>query len=336
MKKKTAACLGACLVLVLCAALWWRYGGTYQETGFAMDTIIRVSAKGPGARDAVKDCFAEAARVERQFSAYQEDSEIAAINQTAHRAPVKASGEVFSLLLTAQTISDDTQGAFDITLKPLVDLWDIKSGRNFVPDKSQTDALVQKTGMQNLLLDKEAQTVFLKNDVAKLDLGGIAKGYCADRMAAILQDAGVASAIVNLGGNIYVLGKNPSTIGLQDPNGARGEYFGTVDVKNTSVVTSGAYERSFVKDGVLYHHILNPFDGRCAKSGVVSATVIGENSAMCDAYATAIYVLGVEEGMELIQRTPGLSCVIVDEANQVYVSDGLSFSLTNHTYKQKG
>ena len=283
------------LILILGAVLTIKFfadSHTAEKTVFAMNTVIKITASGQNTAAAVNDAIEEIYRIDALMSAHNPTSEIYALNTNEKTAVSK---EVFDLIKTAKEIWQKTDGAFDITLKPVSDLWNIQSENPAVPEKAQIESSLEKTGFENVILEEDTFTVSFEKPGMALDLGAIAKGYAADRAVLMLKKHGIKSALVDLGGNLYAIGKNGCKrwkIGLQTPWENRGEYFETVEAENTSVVTSGAYERYFEKDGKIYHHILNPKTGYPAEGDTASVSVICESSTLADALSTAVFVSG--------------------------------------------
>ena len=323
MKRKILIVCIAFALIFVCA--YFSEIRAYQKTEFLLDTYVTINARGFNAKKAANECFAKIKDFEQKCSVYIASSDISRLNKMGE---FSLQDETVRLIKNAKAYSAKTRGAFDITVKPLTDLWNIKNFSR-VPTDSEIAETLKKVGYNNIKISNN--TVCLENG-AQIDLGGIAKGYLADETAKIMQKYGVKDAILDLGGNIYTLGKKEIKIGLQNPSGARGEYFGYVEGNNISVVTSGGYERFAELNGKKYHHIISPFDGKCAESGVLSASVIGKSSEKCDALATAICVLGVKDGLEIINSEPDTECVIVDENNVVYLSDGANFKITDEKF----
>ena len=300
-----------------------------EESFFALDTNVHIKAKGILAFKAAKECISETTRIEKLLSAYIPSSEIYLLNQNGK---MKVSDETKKIISDAVFLSKKTNGAFDVTIKPLVDLWDIKNldTKEKIPTLDMINTELEKVGFENIHIYNNEIT--LKNN-AKIDLGAIAKGYIADVCKNIMQKYNINEAVLDFGGNIYVLGDKTYKIGLQNPNSERGEYFGIYEGKNISVVTSGAYERKTELDGKTYHHIISPFDGKCANGDVTSVSIIGTSSTNCDAFATAVFVLGVEEGLKIVNSEPDIECVITDKNNKVYLSDGAKFKITDESFK---
>ena len=208
--------------------------------------------------------------------------------------------------------------------EPLTSLWDFTAANPVVPPADEISAAVKKVGYQNLELNDDTLT-FLSPDTT-VDFGAIAKGYIADRMKEYLMKQGVNSAIINLGGNVLCIGKKPDgtpfKIGLQKPYADRNETIETLNIEDMSVVSSGVYERHFVKDGVNYHHILNPRDGYPYENGLVSVTILSKLSVDGDALSTTCFSMGLEKGMELLNSMDDVYGVFITDDDKVHYTDG--------------
>lgn len=314
--------LGTLAVVLLAAVLLPVVQSRQQSrTEFMMDTYVTITAP-RSAKQTVDACFAEIARLEGLLSAYRTDSEISRVNEEGYDHPVAVSDEVFALLKKAQILSAATDGTFDITVKPLIDLWDMRSGRNAVPSDDAIAAVLPSVGYENLVLDEETKTVQFTVPGMGIELGAIAKGYAGDRVRDILESAGVNGAIVDLGGNIVTTARKngkPWRIGLQDPDQPRGSYFTTVESAGESVVTSGPYERYFEKDGKSYHHILDPRTGWPADTGLKSVTVISEDGTLADALSTALFVMGPDAGLAFADGSQ-LQAILLTDTKEIRYS----------------
>ncbi len=279
----------------------------HVKTEYCLDTLITLTAYGRGA-DKALDAAAERIReIDEKMSAYNSKSEIYKLNNAPSGAAVKVSEETYKLLSRALEFSRITDGIFDITLKPLTDLWGIGTENAKVPTDDKIDEALLKTGWESVELSGDDYSVTLKKEGMALDLGAIAKGYAADEAARVLKEAGIKNACLDLGGNIYVMGKMPLglfdmikfgsrtrafMIGIQAPDEPRGSAEKVVSVENGCVVTSGDYERYFEVGGVRYHHIFDPRTGRPAESKVRSATVLAQDATAADALSTVFFILG--------------------------------------------
>ncbi len=290
-----------------------------SKIGFALDTVVSVTAYG-GAEGAAEEALALCHEYERLLSKTFEGSDVWRINH-AGGEPVEVSEATAEVLALALRISALSDGAFDITIAPAVALWDFTGARNALPDARALEEAVARVDYRKLML--EGNLVALPAGM-QIDLGGIAKGYIADRVADHLRARGVKSGLINLGGNVIALGTKPEgrwKIGIQDPAGGP-MYKVAVSAEDISVVTSGTYERGFDLDGVRYHHILDTATGYPVQNGLSSATVIAAESALADALSTAIFSLGIERGAALIEGYPGAEAIFITDAGEVILTSG--------------
>ena len=321
----------------LCAALLLGACAPAAQTSesFALDTICTQQVRGGNAQAAVAEVNALLQRITVEYAV--NGSQIGALN-AAYPNAASLSDEAIMLIEMAIQIAAQTDGAFDPTIGAVSRLWDI-SGDARVPTDSEISMALPLVDHTRVTID--GNSVRLSEDMV-LDLGGIAKGYAADLAVKIYKEHGVLGALLNLGGNIYAFGTREDggdwRIGLRDPLGVSGEYAVIVPVSNTSVVTSGSYERFFESGGQLYHHLFDPKSGYPAQSGLLSVTVICENSARADALSTAFFVMGLEEGLALARQMDGVEAVFFTEERQVYVTDGLkeSIVIANEAYTLEG
>lgn len=332
------AVLLAAAILGLTAA---RSGVTVKESAFALNTYVTVTTYGAD-RAPAEAGIQTIRQIEEQLSAYIGTSEVAYVNSVGRaNVPIPVSDALFHILETALSYSELTGGRFDITIKPVTDLWDF-SGSPRVPTEAELSEALSRVGYQNVVLDRENKTITFLKDGMQLDLGGIAKGYAADETAKTLAQHGCGKALSDLGGNIVLLGANnspldelqnnwfhrginkPWRVGIQTPFAATGSYLAVVSLQNapgeaTSVVTSGAYERSFTQDGVLYHHILDPATGYPYNGAAESVTIIGPSSMEADALSTSLYMMDIDEGLALAQER-GYDALIVDKNKKIHTT----------------
>lgn len=262
-----------------------------QVTDYAMNTTVSIDVTAHKAKELADKAIAEIKFLDSLMSATDPQSDVYKLNHADAGTYVRVSPEVFELIEKSIEISEKTDGAFDITVAPLCDLWNVGSANPKIPPKDKIEEALKLTDYKQVLLNPEDNSVALGKEGMSITLGAIAKGYTADRVCRILRDGGAKEAIIDLGGNIYILGKE-KTVGIQTPFAPRGEYFDKVTVCDKAVVTSGPYERYFEKDGKIYHHIIDPFTGYPAKVGRGSATVVSEDSALADALSTAVFISG--------------------------------------------
>lgn len=295
MKRKLLMMLCCLLPLLGCTAEI-----AHSAAGFACDTVVTVTAYAP--QEVVDGTLKVIADCESVLSKTVEGSDIRKLNQ-AEGASVEVHPETAALLQLAIEIWEKSEGAFDVTIAPASALWDFSADDPELPDPDLLRAAIAHVDTRNIVID--GNTVTLMNG-AEIDLGGIAKGFIADRVADYLRDQGVKSACINMGGNVVTVGTKPNgdlwTVGIRDPNGTPDESEEVLKLGEAAVVTSGNYERFFLKDGVRYHHILDPKTGMPVSNGLASVTVIGTRSDLCDALSTACFVLGEEKSRSLLEQ----------------------------------
>lgn len=297
-----------------------------EAEAFAMGTIISQKVYGEKAQAAVDETLGAIKKLESLLTFNSEEGDIYQINQNAGLKPVKVSPTTRHILETALKIARLSEGAFDPTIGPIVRSWSIGSPDERIPAQAELSELLPLIDYQDVLLDGTS-AAGLKNKGQMIDLGGIAKGYAGDCALQIYRKNGCLSALINLGGNVVALGGRPDgspwRIGIQDPRSANGRVIGFVEVVDKAVVTAGDYQRYFVKDGKRYHHIFDPRSGRPAASGLWSVTIIADSSMEADALSTAVFVMGVKKGLELIERYGQAEAILITSEQKVIVTDGL-------------
>ena len=313
----------------------------FSDTHFAMGTVCTITLYGSDDAKAFQGAFDLIDELESKMSVSKSGSEVAAINAQAGIEPVKVSTETFFVIEQSLRYTELSGGKFDVTVGPLVELWGIGSGPPRVPERTEIDAAVALIGSGDVELNNQDSTVYLKRPGMAVDLGGIAKGYAADRVREYLLENGHSKGILNLGGNIVTFGEKPGgdpwIIGIQDPFDSRGTPVGTVKLPAGSVVTSGVYERYFEQGGRRYHHILDPDTGYPVENELVSISIIGEAGIVADAFSTLIFALGVTKGAEMLESMPSLDGVFITKELEVYVTSGIKdlFSISNPDYHLK-
>lgn len=298
------------------------------ETEFILNTIASISVyEANNSKDVVQiinECFSLCSDYEKLFSRTIEGSDVDKINKSNGTA-VEVSPETTELINLSLKYSNLSQGAFDITIEPISALWNFQSETPVVPPSELINEVVKHVDYKNIVV--EGNTVKLKDPIASIDLGGIAKGYIADRAADFLKENGVTSAIINLGGNILTIGTKTDgdkfSIGIQKPFDEQNSVLGIIYSDDMSIVTSGVYERYFKINNVIYHHILNPKTGYPIENNIFSVTIVSKTSADCDALSTACFVLGLEKGMALIESLDGIEAVFVTNDYKTHSSSGI-------------
>lgn len=295
---------------------------------FALDTVIDITAYGIDADNAVKAAKTEIKRLESLLSVTEKSSDICRINSNKS-TPVSVSDETLSLIAKSIDISELTGGLFDPTIYRVLKLWGFTDSEYRVPTDDEISCELRSIGCNNILIKNNTVAV---NSNAELDLGGIAKGYIADKAAEAMINAGCEYALISLGGNVRTVGQKPSgepfNIGIKHPE-ADG-CFAVVSIDEGSVITSGAYQRYFTADGVTYHHIIDPNTGYPSESDAVSVTVIGTDGALCDALSTAIFVGGTEYAHMLYNENSELcfEYLILSKDSKLYASKGLESKIS--------
>lgn len=306
-----------------------------SKTGFYFDTVINVTLYGTSDESYIDECFSLADRYEHLLSNTIEDSEISKIN-AAKGSYVTVSDETLTLIKAGISYGDLSNGKFDITIGGLSDLWNISSiAENAKSEDNEVDASVlpSKDEITEALSHVSYKNIEIKgNDVrlldsqAKLDLGGIAKGYIADQMKAYLQKEGISQGIINLGGNVLTLGKKENgdtySIGVQKPFAESGTSLGIVKVLDASVVSSGIYERYYRVNGKLYHHLLSTENGYPIENNLYQVTIISQSSMDGDALSTTCFALGLTDGMQLIEDTDNVEAIFVTDDGEIHYSSG--------------
>lgn len=294
---------------------------------YALDTVCRVSLYGQGTDEIYKEIEQELLFTENLFNSHITNSEISKLNSEAGKNPVIVSPETFNLIEKSVELWQSTKGAFNPALGPVISLWKIGSENPVVPERGIITEKLPLCNPENILLNRENLSVFLEIPGMALDLGGIAKGFCAEQIKSLCLKKGITRGIIDLGGNIILIGeKNPGqswTAGIRTPEENTFDAAITFSCKDKTIVTSGIYERFFVKDGILYHHIFNPETGFPAENRLLSVSIISGNSVTADALSTAVFVMGLEKGMEYIKKIPETEAVFITKENEIFTTDGI-------------
>jgi FAD:protein FMN transferase len=256
-----------------------------------------------------------------RLSVFQPESELSLLNASAGCNSVPVSADTFYLLSESRRYSALSAGAFSITTRALSAVWSIHARCGSVPSRAEVEHALTLVNDEDILLDEEAQTAELRRFGQSVDLGAIAKGYAADEVRRILLEGGITGALINLGGTVSVIGE-AKHVGIQHPDRMTGIAMGRVSLANACAVTSGDYERYYEVDGTRYHHIVDPRTGYPSRSNLRSITLIGESALALDALSTAVFVLGAQEGMPLIQQA-GVEAVFVTTELDVFCTEGL-------------
>lgn len=317
-------------VIIICAYLSGcsRNYEPVTETGFYLDTVVQITLYDMDGHDScsenIRECFAMIERYENLFSSTIEDSDIWKINHSGG-VPVTVSDDTINLLQTALYYSELTDGRIDVTVLPLSSLWDFGSdGNAHRPDDNAVRKALSHIDYRTVQIN--GNTVTLSDPEAAIDLGFIAKGYIADRLKEFLIDQNVKSACINLGGNLITIGNKPDgqpyRIGIQKPFADEGEIITAIDITDSSVVSSGIYERYLYEDGILYHHLLDTSTGYPADNNIAGVTVISPSSVDADALSTTCFFLGLDDGMKLIESLDDTEVLFITTDGTLHYSDG--------------
>ena len=290
---------------------------------FAMDTVMSFTAYGKNSEQAVDAAVKEVQRLDELLSTGNPDSEVSAINT---KGSGTLSDDTKTILTEAMEIYRETDGLFDVTIYPLMQLWGFPTQEYHVPTESELKEALAKVDASQIVIEGDQVTL---GTGQQMDLGGIAKGYTSARIMEIYREYGITSGMVSLGGNVQTLGTRPDgkdwNIGIQNPDGQQGSLLAALPVENKAVITSGGYERYFEEDGNTYIHILNPKTGYPADSGLVSVSIISENGMLADALSTSLYLMGEEKAAEYWRtHADAFDMILEDKDGTLYVTEGLS------------
>lgn len=313
-------CLLLCVFACLCACKTEAKHATALD--FRMNTWVSQEWYGELAQQTCDEIDAKLSEIEKKVSMHINYSDISRINAAAGKEYVEVSDEVFYLIKDSLKVCEEYGGLFDISVAPLSVLWNVTSNDPIIPSNQDIFDARSKVDYQKVLLDEDNLSVMLSEEGMMLDLGGAAKGWAVGKMEEIVRKNNV-SGYLSLGGNMLVVGKKPGgsdfLIGVRDPRGDSSEYFASVVVDGYTMATTGNYERYFEKDGVRYHHVIDPFTGFPSDKDLISVTVISRDGLLADCMSTAVFLKGREGLNDAFSRT---DCMIiaVTEDDEVYAS----------------
>lgn len=331
------------LLLQVCGvALLFHYvnSKSAQRTDFAMGTVVTEVVYGKDCEVAVEVLQEQIQMLDtRQLSWRTDGSSIYVINQRlAQGESIPLTNQEFEWLDRTLRICEDSNGALDITIHPLIEVWGIESDSPVVPTQQQVTDAQAKTDYRQLHIT-ETGSLYADRNTVSIDLGSVGKGIVADEIRSYLETQDIHGAVISIGGTILVYGEKPGveewTVAIQDPRGVQGEILGSLTMKQNGVIsTSGDYERYFMDGDKRYHHILDPKSGYPAESGLSSVTIVCEEGIVSDGLSTACFVLGYENSLPLLEQYDA-EAIFVTTENQVIVTEGLrsAFSLTNENYE---
>jgi thiamine biosynthesis lipoprotein len=295
-------------------------GSRFEITVVAKDSIE--------AKDYIDAAVVEITRIEKLISSWDLASQTSEINRNAGIKPVKVDEELYNLIGRSVEISKLTDGAFDISFASMDKIWKFDGSMTEMPSKEAIKQSVAKVGYQNILLDPENFTVFLKLEGMKIGFGAIGKGYAADKAKKLLMEKGVSGGIVNASGDMNTWGKQPNRefwkVAITNPLD-KNKAFALLPLNENAVVTSGNYEKYVTFNGIRYTHIIDPRTGYPA-TGIISATVFAPKAEIADALATSIFVMGKDVGIDFINQLPKIECIIIDEKGEIFTSENIEIA----------
>ncbi|MGN0483765.1 MAG: FAD:protein FMN transferase [Lachnospiraceae bacterium] len=297
---------------------------------FAMDTYMTLTAYGEHAEEAVKEAKKKILELDQKLSIGDTNSEISKVNKNGKAV---VSQEVYDLFQRSRTLSEDTNGAFQPLLEPVMELWGFTSGEYQVPKEQDLKKCLELANLEKVNWKDETCEIVFSEKGMKADLGGIAKGYTADEVMRIFREKGVEHAVISLGGNTQTLGEKPDgsawRVAIENPE-EKEKYLGVVEVKNKAVVTSGGYERYFEKNGKIYHHIIDPQTGYPAENGLISVSIISADGTLADGLSTALYVMGLEKATTYWrEHSDEFDAVLETTDGELYVTQGIEKEFTS-------
>lgn len=308
------------------------------RTESLLHTVVQLSIYHKGQEKVMDEAVETIKELESLLSATKEGSDVYRINEAAGKEPVKVDKRTIEVIQAALETSEWSGGRFDISIGIINQLWHIGSEDACKPADNEIQNALPYVDYKRIKVDEKAQTVFIEKGM-NLELGAISKGYIADQVKSLFEKRGITTAIINLGGNVVVMGGSPNhkegwKVGVQDPDKVRGATVGSVYQSNRSVVTSGIYERYIEVDGKIYHHILNPQTGYPIENDISGVTVFTDTSTQGDALSTTLFIYGIEEGLAYVNQQEGVEAVFIDKDHGVHLSEGLKehFELTNEEY----
>lgn len=289
----------------------------HSTTVYAMDTVMEITVYGDeGILEEAEKLILE---LDSKFSVTSSGSDIYNVN---HNGEGVVGSDTQELLKIALKMCERSKGALDISIYPVVQAWGFTSGENRIPSQAELEKLLRLVDYKAVGFDKNKNVTLAPG--MEIDFGSVAKGYTGNRLVELLSKNGVTSAILNLGGNIHVLGTKPDGsawhVAIAAPEGSG--YAGVLEVVDKAVITSGGYERYFEQDGIRYHHIIDPSTGYPANNGLLSVTIVGDDGAVCDALSTALFVMGLEKGTEFWRESNDFEAVFIT-SDGIYVTEGL-------------
>ncbi len=294
----------------------------------AMDTVMSFSIISRNAEKNMQKAYEQIVAYDAAFSAHSEDSEVSEANHSSGNS-IHVSDELAEQINTALKVSKMTDGAFDITVLPLMKLWGFYNRNYTVPDETSIANTIKLIGYEKIRLE---DNMLYMQEGTQIDLGAVSKGFAGQKAAQLLMDLGVDSGMLSLGGNMQVFGLNSYdsvwNIAIQDPYD-ESAYVGIIHNTDCSIITSGSYQRYFEENDKIYHHIIDPHTGYPAESGLVSVTIIADDGTYADALSTGLFVTGLDKAVEIWKEYRDFEAVFITENNTIYITEGLIDKFTS-------
>lgn len=324
IKMTAAVLLSAGVLGAVVFGLRGNHNTKAEKNLFAMDTVMTLTAIGSEAEKAVEAAADEIQRLDAMLSTGNEDSLVSQVNTNGRGT---ASEEMQDLLKYSRQLYENTDGCFDITIYPVMQLWGFTTGKYHVPEEAELDEARALLGMDKIQYDDEKEEIILPEEGMAIDFGGIAKGYTSARIIDIFREYGIKKGIISLGGNVQTLGTREDgkqwRIAIKDPDDTQ-QYIGIVEVSDEAVITSGGYERYFEENGQSYHHIIDPKTGFPADSGLSSVTIVSSDGTLADGLSTALYIMGLQKAEAYWKEHPDqFETILVTEEGKIVVTEGL-------------
>lgn len=309
-----------------------------SRTELLMGTSIKITLYDYEDKKSLDKAFERIKEIEDTVSINKEGTELVELNNNAGIKPVKLSDDSIEIIEKGMEYSRMSEGSYDISIGPLVKLWSIGLPEAKVPAQKEIEETLKVINYKDVEI-KNNNEVFLKEKGMILDLGSIAKGYAADEVVELLEREGVTKAVVDLGGNIYVMGEKAENqdwkIGVQNPIAPRGSAIGSILLEDKSIVTTGVYERYIETDEKRYHHVLNPKTGFPYETEIAGVTIVADKSIDADSLSTLTFTKGVEEGLKFIEKINNVEAIFVTNDKEIYKTSGIkdNFKLINNEFK---
>ena len=339
MKKIIYPLIGCISIILICVSCTNGNNKYYEKSNIVMDTAVTLNAYGENSQKAVEESFKRLDEINDMASANINTSDVFKINDASGKSYVKVQPEIIKMIKTSIEYSKISNGSFDITLGPIINLWGIGTENERLPSDEEIKGKLPLVGYDKISVNENDSSIMLQKEGMAIDLGGVAKGFAVDEVLKIYKKYNIENGLINLGSSsIYAVGKNKEkkdwAVGIKHPrNEDPNEYLGIIKLSNESLSTSGDYERCFIKDNKRYHHIIDPKTGYPADNGVMSDTIVidGEredNGILSDILTTAVFTLGPDKGIKLINSLDKVSCEITTSDYKVYTSDSFKDRVT--------